>query len=294
MKISSYVPDDDVGDVGDAGDDDSNITTTAHTLRNCEIVILKEMSSSSDSLFTDPISPSLLTTADQLLTEEDDDGDDEENLDIGVYALNGEETAAERYIEELNYKQPKRPNRSRRQQQQQRLTQQQQQRPLSDISATSGDTSGILSPTTAKAILELQQRHRADKLSQLSVSAVTFLHLPAIEIATTDSATEPSPDLELEGDFVDEQMALQLGKKLAQVLSGGGGSSGNSNDAGGAATPTPQTMSTNDIFNIAKAKKIELQNLSSRLVSAAVPLVAATAGFNEASSVVGEFEFLFY
>ncbi|XP_075152037.1 formin protein cappuccino isoform X2 [Haematobia irritans] len=152
------------------------------------------------------------------------------------------------------------------------------QRPLSEISLASGDTSGILSPTTARAILELRRRHQADKLSVLSVAKTSYL-----EIVPTDLPTESSPE------SADEQMAMHLGKKLAQVLSGSTGSgngNGVSNTSGAGTTPasplpdngnfcsaatTPATMATNELFNIAKAKKIELPSLSSRLVATAAP-----------------------
>ncbi|XP_036334774.1 uncharacterized protein LOC118745428 [Rhagoletis pomonella] len=133
------------------------------------------------------------------------------------------------------------------------------ERPISEISITSADTSGILSPTTARAVHELQRRHRADKVAHLSVSQTTYLELV------------PDTSPELEWDSPDEQMALQLGKKLAQVLSSSGSS-------GSAATVTPQdgapagsgSGASVDIFgNIAKTKKIELHNLSSRLGTAA-------------------------
>ncbi|XP_012155322.2 protein cappuccino isoform X2 [Ceratitis capitata] len=140
-------------------------------------------------------------------------------------------------------------------------------RPISEISITSADTSGILSPTTARAVHELQRRHRADKVAHLSVSQTTYLELV------------PDTSPELESDSPDEQMALQLGKKLAQVLSSSGSS-------GSAATVTPQDGgavvaspgSGADIFsNIAKTKKIELQNLSSMLGTAATPPPPAAA-----------------
>ncbi|KAM7354107.1 formin protein cappuccino isoform 2-T2 [Cochliomyia hominivorax] len=161
----------------------------------------------------------------------------------------------------------------------------QQQRPLSDISITSGDTSGILSPTTAKAIYELQKRHQADKLSLLSVAKTTYLELLPNTGTKTAPPSESSPELETESP--DEQMALHLGKKLAQVLSGssGGGASGNgcSNVGVGGTAGTPGSpmqdnitccnviTGTNELFNIAKAKKIELPSLSSRLVATVPP-----------------------
>ncbi|XP_054741471.1 protein cappuccino isoform X2 [Anastrepha obliqua] len=130
------------------------------------------------------------------------------------------------------------------------------ERPISEISITSADTSGILSPTTARAVHELQRRHRADKVAHLSVSQTTYLELV------------PDTSPEIESDSPDEQMALQLGKKLAQVLSSSGSS-------GSAATVTPQdgtaanSVGGADLFsNIAKTKKIELHNLSSMLGTA--------------------------
>uniref|UniRef100_A0A1I8MXY8 FH2 domain-containing protein n=1 Tax=Musca domestica TaxID=7370 RepID=A0A1I8MXY8_MUSDO len=158
------------------------------------------------------------------------------------------------------------------------------QRPLSEISIASGDTSGILSPTTARAIYELRKRHQADKLSLLSVAKTSYL-----EIVPTELPTESSPE------STDEQMAMHLGKKLAQVLSGNSAGAGgvtnaagvgtgvNTNSAGTPGSPlpdngnyfiaatTPTTTATNELFNIAKAKKIELPSLSSRLVASAAP-----------------------
>ncbi|XP_073825126.1 formin protein cappuccino isoform X6 [Musca autumnalis] len=163
-------------------------------------------------------------------------------------------------------------------------TQAKKQRPLSEISIASGDTSGILSPTTARAIYELRRRHQADKLSLLSVAKTSYL-----EIVPTELPTESSPE------STDEQMAMHLGKKLAQVLSGNSAGAGgatnsagvgtgvNTNSAGTPGSPlpdngnyfiaatTPTTTATNELFNIAKAKKIELPSLSSRLVASAAP-----------------------
>ncbi|XP_061388885.1 mucin-5AC-like [Musca vetustissima] len=171
------------------------------------------------------------------------------------------------------------------------------QRPLSEISIASGDTSGILSPTTARAIYELRKRHQADKLSLLSVAKISYL-----EIVPTELPTESSPE------STDEQMAMHLGKKLAQVLSGntagaggvanaGVGTGVNTNSAGTPGSPlpdngnyfiaatTPTTPATNELFNIAKAKKIELPSLSSRLVaSAAAPSLDSHALHSTAST----------
>lgn len=71
-------------------------------------------------------------------------------------------------------------------------------------------------------------------------------------------------------------MALQLGKNLAQVLSGGSTISNNNNedstisatsDFATAGTASTISVPSNEVFNVSKAKKIDLQSLSSRLVS---------------------------
>ncbi|BFF96336.1 protein cappuccino [Drosophila madeirensis] len=140
-------------------------------------------------------------------------------------------------------------------------------RPLSEISVTSVDT---LSPSTAKAVLELQRRCRADKLACLSLTPISYLHIANDRRESADAeernpASEGSPD---------ELMALQLGKKLAQVL-------------GSTATPPPPTagggnmessgtrvdspLGNGELFNVSKSKKVELQNLSSRFTAAVCP-----------------------
>ncbi|XP_036329106.1 protein cappuccino-like isoform X4 [Rhagoletis pomonella] len=196
--------------------------------QNYDIVLLKELSTSSDSLFTDPISPRSI--GEQQLRPETANEVDRFSRAYNRLAARG-----------LND-----------------LPTLIKERPISEISITSADTSGILSPTTARAVHELQRRHRADKVAHLSVSQTTYLELV------------PDTSPELESDSPDEQMALQLGKKLAQVLSSSGSS-------GSAATVTPQdgapagsgSGASADIFgNIAKTKKIELHNLSSRLGTA--------------------------
>ncbi|XP_017038431.1 protein cappuccino isoform X5 [Drosophila kikkawai] len=152
-------------------------------------------------------------------------------------------------------------------------------RPLSEISVTSVDT---LSPSTAKAVLELQRRCRADKLACLSLTRVTYLSIandlqeveeaePAILLNTEllvapNSPAEGSPD---------ELMALQLGKKLAQVLGSGSGTPltpGNT-EAGtpagtGGTRLVDSPLGNGELFNVSKAKKVELQNLSSRFAAA--------------------------
>ncbi|KAH8333885.1 hypothetical protein KR059_004318 [Drosophila kikkawai] len=153
-------------------------------------------------------------------------------------------------------------------------------RPLSEISVTSVDT---LSPSTAKAVLELQRRCRADKLACLSLTRVTYLSIandlqeveeaePAILLNTEllvapNSPAEGSPD---------ELMALQLGKKLAQVLGSGSGTPltpGNNTEAGtpagtGGTRLVDSPLGNGELFNVSKAKKVELQNLSSRFAAA--------------------------
>ena len=298
---------------------------------NCDIVVLRDLSSSSDSLFTDPLTPPQSTTSatapvdcstaepcsttfddiddvdDDLCDVEDDDNDAETNSD--EYEHKSNQTHTEKTfctpasattlpisLKELtaNTTLISRATAAAvtgKEQQQQQHNQHQQRRPLSDISITSGDTSGILSPTTAKAIVELQKRHQADKLSLLSVAKTTYLEL--LPTDTTATQTESSPELETESP--DEQMALHLGKKLAQVLSGSssnaGGSGGNANANSGVITNAstsgssmPDNMTccnmvtgTNELFNIAKAKKIDLPSLSSRLVATATQITPASA-----------------
>ncbi|KAH8282368.1 hypothetical protein KR054_007271 [Drosophila jambulina] len=155
-------------------------------------------------------------------------------------------------------------------------------RPLSQISVTSVDT---LSPSTAKAVLELQRRCRADKLACLSLTRVTYLSIandlqeveeaePAI-LLNTDFLVAPNSPAE---SSPDELMALQLGKKLAQVLGSGSVTplTPGSTEAG---TPTGGTvgggtrlvdspLGNGELFNVSKAKKVELQNLSSRFAAA--------------------------
>lgn len=303
---------------------------------NCDIVVLRDMSSSSDSFFTDPLTPPQTTTSTtvpvdcttaELCSTTFDDIDDVDDDPCNIEDEdNDEETNSKEYehkhsnqthIEKAFYTPASATQLPISLQEltanttlisrataaavtgkeQQQECQQHKHRPLSDISVTSGDTSGILSPTTAKAIVELQKRHQADKLSLLSVAKTTYLVLlPADD--TTAPQTESSPELETESP--DEQMALHLGKKLAQVLSGNnstasgnGGNSCTTNANSNAtiiasSTTTGSSMAdnitcssmvtgTNELFNIAKAKKIELPSLSSRLVATATQMSAATS-----------------
>ena len=291
---------------------------------NCDIVVLGDLSSSSDSLFTDPLTPPQSTTSatapvdcstaepcsttfddiddvdDDLCDVDDEDNDAETNSDECEHKSNRTHTektfcttaSATKLPISLKELTANTTLISRAtaaavtgKEHQQQQNQHQQRRPLSDISITSCDTSGILSPTTAKAIVELQKRHQADKLSLLSVAKTTYLELlPADRTATQ---TESSPELETESP--DEQMALHLGKKLAQVLSGNssnaGGNGANANSTAsttGSSMPDNMTCcnmvtGTNELFNIAKAKKIELPSLSSRLVATATQIAPAAA-----------------
>lgn len=159
-----------------------------------------------------------------------------------------------------------------------RIPQSKRDRPLSEISVTSVDT---LSPITARAILELKRQCLKDKLDCLSVTQVTYFSIandlqeveeaqPAILLSSEllvapNSPAESSPD---------ELMALQLGKKLAQVLDSGTGSPLTpGNMEGGIPTPGPgnrvdSPLGNGELFNVSKAKKVELQNLSSRFTAA--------------------------
>lgn len=278
---------------------------------NCDNVLLRDVSSSSDSLFTDPpLSPNSTSVVTAPLadspgdlclnstaTDNDDeflDGeDDDDDVDSSATATSTTTKKTNKNLthnKSLSYTAVQLPTNL-----EQHLLaaaaaananaiQAKKQRPLSEISIASGDTSGILSPTTARAIYELRKRHQADKLSLLSVAKTSYL-----EIVPTELPTESSPE------STDEQMAMHLGKKLAQVLSGNSAGAGgvtnaagvgtgvNTNSAGTPGSPlpdngnyfiaatTPTTTATNELFNIAKAKKIELPSLSSRLVASAAP-----------------------
>ncbi|XP_043652265.1 protein cappuccino isoform X1 [Drosophila teissieri] len=147
-------------------------------------------------------------------------------------------------------------------------------RPLSEISVTSVDT---LSPNTAKAVLELQKRCRADKLACLSLTRVTYLSIAndlqqveeadrATILHDTDLLVAPNSPAESSPD--EELMALQLGKKLAQVLGSGAGSplTPGAVETGSVGSGSP--LANGELFNVSKAKKVELQNLSSRFTAA--------------------------
>ncbi|XP_043861639.1 protein cappuccino isoform X2 [Drosophila santomea] len=147
-------------------------------------------------------------------------------------------------------------------------------RPLSEISVTSVDT---LSPNTAKAVLELQKRCRADKLACLSLTRVTYLSIAndLQEVEEADRATIlhdtdllVAPNSPAESSPDEELMALQLGKKLAQVLGSGAGSplTPGAVETGSAGSGSP--LANGELFNVSKAKKVELQNLSSRFTAA--------------------------
>ncbi|TDG53434.1 hypothetical protein AWZ03_000249 [Drosophila navojoa] len=143
-----------------------------------------------------------------------------------------------------------------------------------------------------KELIELKRRCRADKIAGLSLSRITYLSIA--------HESEPDPEQALEAELLhtdllitpesspDERMALQLGKKLAQVLGSGSvtptptppGSLTESNmmPVGVAATPRVDSPLGNggELFNISKAKKVELQNLSSRFTAAVSPASTPT------------------
>jgi len=148
-------------------------------------------------------------------------------------------------------------------------------RPLSEISVTSVDT---LSPNTAKAVLELQKRCRADKLACLSLTRVTYLSIAndpqevedradqATILLNTDLLVAPNSPAESSPD--EELMALQLGKKLAQVLGSGSGTPLTPGSMEGSGPRVDSPLGNGELFNVSKAKKVELQNLSSRFTAA--------------------------
>ncbi|KAH8412238.1 hypothetical protein KR009_000752 [Drosophila setifemur] len=151
-------------------------------------------------------------------------------------------------------------------------------RPLSEISVTSVDT---LSPCTAKAVLELQRRCVRDKLACLSITQITYLCIAndLQEVEQADLATSLDTDLLVAPNSPaesspDELMALQLGKKLAQVLGSGTGSPISPGNMEGATVPAAcgnrvdSPLGNGELFNVSKAKKVELQNLSSRFTAA--------------------------
>ncbi|KAH8273558.1 hypothetical protein KR018_001289 [Drosophila ironensis] len=176
-------------------------------------------------------------------------------------------------------------------------------RPLSEISVTSADT---LSPCTAKAVHDLQRRCQKDKLACLSFSQVIYFSIAndlqdveeaqdvAISLSTDHGLVAPNSPAE---SSPDEQMALQLGKKLAQVLGSGTGGSPLTPTAGMEGNRVDSPLANGELFNVSKAKKVELQNLSSRFSvavsqtppgvssssTAATPSEAATAGLSGAA-----------
>lgn len=149
-----------------------------------------------------------------------------------------------------------------------------------------------------KELIELKRRCRADKIAGLSLSRITYLSIA--------HESEPDPEQALEAELLhtellitpesspDERMALQLGKKLAQVLGSSSasptptppGSLAEANmmpvgvAAGSVAIATPRVDSPlgngGELFNISKAKKVELQNLSSRFTAAVSPASTPT------------------
>uniref|UniRef100_A0A1A9WXV3 FH2 domain-containing protein n=1 Tax=Glossina brevipalpis TaxID=37001 RepID=A0A1A9WXV3_9MUSC len=247
-------------------------------IENCDNLALRDLSSNSDSLFADTLlspqsngTPLATVVAEQCLSPEGDATiypNTIETLHSVNNNLHTRDLLRSHLIHSPNAFNAFNDIRETR------------KRPVSGISINSAATSSILSPTTAKAILELQKRHQADKLSQLSVSKIIYLEL----LPSREASTESSP--ELEAECTDEQMATHLGTKLAQLLSE---SNSNSNATAGAintmsvsnvncysnalpidhmtlCTATPATaISSNELFNISKAKKIDLPSLSSPL-----------------------------
>ncbi|KAM8717019.1 hypothetical protein ACLKA7_003828 [Drosophila subpalustris] len=155
-----------------------------------------------------------------------------------------------------------------------------------------------------KDLLELQRRCRADKIACLSLSQITYLSI-------ANEQTEQETKAELHKDLLitpesspDERMALQLGKKLAQVLGNtstpametpltltptptAGGTTGVGVSTGvSVAVATPRVdspLGNGELFNISKAKKVELQNLSSRF-SAAVSQTTSSSSSTSTSA----------
>lgn len=160
-------------------------------------------------------------------------------------------------------------------------------------------------------MLELKRRCRADKIANLSLSRITYLSI-AHEL-------EPETEQALEAELLhtellitpesspDERMALQLGKKLAQVLGSSSASPtppaqlGEANmmpvgvATGSVTIATPRVDSPlgngGDLFNISKAKKVELQNLSSRFTAAVNPATPPTNLTDVGVAATGEFPF---
>ncbi|KAL9924005.1 protein cappuccino isoform X3 [Glossina fuscipes] len=270
--------------VGNGGDENRIIDITTNSRRhyslteieNCDNLAIRDLSSNSDSLFADtPLStqstgtPLAAVVAEQCLTLSDGDATNYPNTVETLHSVNNNLHTRDLLHSRL-VRSPSAFNALND-------IKETRNRPLSGISINSAATSSILSPTTARAILDLQRRHQADKLSQLSVSKTTFLEL----LPSREASTESSP--ELEAECIDEQMAMHLGTKLAQLLS-----ESNSNSNGTTAaistmsvsnvncysntlpidhmtlcTATPATaIPSNELFNISKAKKIDLPSLS--------------------------------
>uniref|UniRef100_A0A1A9VQI1 FH2 domain-containing protein n=1 Tax=Glossina austeni TaxID=7395 RepID=A0A1A9VQI1_GLOAU len=274
------------GNVGNAGDENRIIDITTKSRRhyslteieNCDNLAVRDLSSNSDSLFADtPLStqstagtPLAAVVAEQCLTS-DGDATNYANTVETLHSVNNNLHTRDLLHSRL-VRSPSPFNALND-------IKETRNRPLSGISINSAATSSILSPTTARAILDLQRRHQADKLSQLSVSKTTFLEL----LPSREASTESSP--ELEAECTDEQMAMHLGTKLAQLLSESNSSTIANGTTGAISTmsvsnvscysntlpidhmtlctATPATaIPSNELFNISKAKKIDLPSLS--------------------------------
>lgn len=271
--------------VGNAGDENRTIDITTKSRRhyslteieNCDNLAVRDLSSNSDSLFADtPLStqstgtPLAAVVAEQCLTS-DGDVTNYPNTVETLHSVNNNLHTRDLLHSRL-VRSPSPFNALND-------IKETRNRPLSGISINSAATSSILSPTTARAILDLQRRHQADKLSQLSVSKTTFLEL----LPSREASTESSP--ELEAECTDEQMAMHLGTKLAQLLSESNSSTIANGTTGAISTmsvsnvncysntlpidhmtlctATPATaIPSNELFNISKAKKIDLPSLS--------------------------------
>lgn len=139
----------------------------------------------------------------------------------------------------------------------------------------------------------MKRRCRADKIACLSLSRITYLSIAhdQPEQAQEAELLQKEQLLITPESSPDERMALQLGKKLAQVLGTTGtpppsamesgvtatataaaaGAAGVAAAAVAVATPRVDSPLGNNNFNISKAKKVELQNLSSRFSAAVNP-----------------------
>jgi len=115
-------------------------------------------------------------------------------------------------------------------------------------------------------------------LACLSLTRVTYLSIAndpqevedradqATILLNTDLLVAPNSPAESSPD--EELMALQLGKKLAQVLGSGSGTPLTPGSMEGSGPRVDSPLGNGELFNVSKAKKVELQNLSSRFTAA--------------------------